>query len=254
MIARFWDGVTDARHAEEYADYVRKTGVAELAATEGSRGAYLFRRTEGERAHFRVLSLWDSMEGVRRFAGSDPEKAHYYPEDERFLLALEPRVTHYEVAASGGGEPAFLADELWRIWRGDAWHGPALTELLDGISPAQAAARPIPGGHSIWELVLHDTAWTDVFRRRLEGEAVEEPGDGDFPVPPEPTAKGWTEAQARMRTAHERIAETVARLRPEGLEAKVPGRDFSVRFQVHSAIRHTVYHSGQIGLLKKARP
>jgi heme-degrading monooxygenase HmoA/uncharacterized damage-inducible protein DinB len=227
--------------------------VAELQATEGNRGVYLFRRTEGDRAHFRVVSLWDSMEGVRRFAGSDPEKARYYPEDERFLLALEPRVTHYEVAGAAGGEPALLADELQRIWKGDPWHGPSLSELLDGVTPAQAAARPIPGAHSIWEIVLHDTGWTEVIRRRLEGEAVEEPEAGDFPPPSDPTAKAWADAQARLRSAHERIVETVARLRPEDLEGKVPGRDYSARFQVHSAIRHTVYHTGQIGLLKKAR-
>ena len=254
MIARVWDGVTAAGRAEEYAEYVRRTGVAELAATRGNRGVYLFRRTEGERAHFRVLSLWDSMEGVRRFAGSDPDKARYYPEDERFLLALEPRVTHFEVAGAASGEAAFLADELQRIWKGNAWHGPSLSELLDGVTAAQAAARPIPGGHSIWELVRHDTGWTDVFRRRLEREAVEEPEAGDYPPPSDPTPKAWAEALEGLRAAHEQIVETVARLRPEDLEAKVPGRDYSGRFQVHSAVRHTVYHTGQIGLLKKARP
>lgn len=254
MIARIWDGVTEAKHGEAYAEYVRGTGVAALAATEGNQGVYLFRRTEKGRAHFRVLSLWDSMDGIRRFAGTEPEKARYYPEDKRFLLALEPLVAHYEVVAAASGEASRLADELRRIWGGDAWHGPSLTELLEGVSPAHAAARPIPGGHSIWELVLHDTAWTDVDRARLEGTATEEPHEGDFPVPAEPTAKAWKEAQAWHRAAHERLAAIVARLSPQALEAKVPGRDFSARFQVHIAIRHTVYHSGQIGLLKKAAP
>ena len=252
MIARVWDGVTEARSADEYVEYLRRTGVADLTATEGNRGVYVLRRTEGDRARFRLISLWESMEGIGRFAGRDPEKARYYPEDERFLRTLEPRVEHYEVAIAPGGEAASLADELWRIWRGDAGHGPALLELLEGVSPARAAARPIAGGHSIWDLVLHDAGWTEVFRRRLDGEAVEEPSEGDFPVPPEPCAEAWAEAQARLRTAHERLAERVARLSPEELEAKVPGRDFSARFLVRSAIRHTLYHSGQIGLLKKA--
>jgi heme-degrading monooxygenase HmoA len=254
MIARVWDGVTAARDGEAYAEYVRGTGVAALAATEGNQGVYLFRRTEGDRAHFRVLSLWDSMDGIRTFAGPDPQKARYYPEDERFLLAKEPLVAHYDVVGAASGEAARLADELRRIWGGDAWHGPSLTELLDGVSPAHAAARPIPGGHSIWELVLHDTAWTNVFRARLEGTATEEPHEGDFPVPAEPSAKAWEEARSGHRAAHERLAEVVAGLGPDSLEGKVPGRDFSARFQVHSAIRHTVYHSGQIGLLKKADP
>jgi heme-degrading monooxygenase HmoA len=80
MIARSWDGVTPAAQADEYADYVRRTGVTDLAATDGNRGVYLLRRREGDRARFRVLSLWDSMEGVRRFAGDDAERARYYPE------------------------------------------------------------------------------------------------------------------------------------------------------------------------------
>ena len=87
MIARSWDGLTRATEADEYADYVQKTGVAELATTDGNLGVYLLKRREGECERFRVMSLWDSMEGIRRFAGDDPEKARYYPEDRRFLLA-----------------------------------------------------------------------------------------------------------------------------------------------------------------------
>jgi heme-degrading monooxygenase HmoA len=67
MIARSWDGITKAAQADEYTDYVRRTGVTDFAATDGNLGVYLFRRREGDRARFRVLSLWDSMED-RRFA------------------------------------------------------------------------------------------------------------------------------------------------------------------------------------------
>jgi hypothetical protein len=253
MIARIWDGETEAGRAGEYTEYVTRTGVASLAGTQGNRGVFLLMRKDGGRAHFRVMSLWDSMEGIRRFAGDDPEKARYYPEDERYLLALDPHVRHYEVAAAASGEAALLADELRRISDGEAWHGPSLAELLDGVSPEQAAARPIPGAHSIWELVLHDTAWTDAFRRRLEGQATEEPAEGDYPPPPAPSAAAWDEARRRLFAAHARIAEVVARMGPADLDRKVPGRDFSARFQVHSAVRHTVYHSGQIGLLKRGR-
>lgn len=258
MIARVWDGVTEAGRADEYVEYLRRTGVTDLTATDGNRGVYVLRKVEGARARFRLVSLWDSMDGIRRFAGSDLDRARYYPEDERFLEALEPRVEHYEVAIAPcgdrpAGEAAILADELLRMWQGEAWHGPALAELLADVSPDRAAARPIPGAHSIWELVLHIKAWTDVFRRRLEGEAVEEPEEGDFPVAPSPTPEAWAGAQARLLTAHERLVEVVAGLSAEALEAKVPGRDFSARFLVHEGVRHIVYHSGQVGLLKKAR-
>jgi uncharacterized damage-inducible protein DinB/heme-degrading monooxygenase HmoA len=256
MIARSWDGLTRASQADEYAEYVRRTGVTDLARTDGNLGVYLLKREEGDQARFRVLSLWDSMEGVRRFAGEDPEKARYYPEDERFLLALEPHVEHFEVVASSGrrgptGEAAALAEELAILVHGDAWHGPCLDELLADVSPDTAAARPIPGGHTLWELVLHVTAWIDVWRRRLEGEVVDEPEEGDFPAPRPATAPAWAEARDRLRATHERLVARVAVLSDADLDTLVKGRDYTVRFLVRGAIRHTVYHSGQIGLLKK---
>jgi uncharacterized damage-inducible protein DinB len=196
------------------------------------------------------------MEGVRRFAGEDAEKARYYPEDKNFLLALEPHVEHFDVIAAGGGrgapgEAAALAEELQVLAHGDAWHGPALDELLAGVSPETAGTRPIPGGHTLWELVLHVTAWNDVWRRRLEGEVVDEPEEGDFPVPPGATARAWAEAKDRLRAAHEGLVARVAALSDADLDARVAGRDYTVRFLVRGAIRHTVYHSGQIGLLRK---
>src|SRR5512135_1615239 len=103
MIARSWDGLTPVAKADEYADYVRRTGVTELAATDGNRGVYLLRRREGDQARFRVLSLWDSMEGIQRFAGDDVEKARYFPEDARFLLGLARNVEHFEVVAAENG-------------------------------------------------------------------------------------------------------------------------------------------------------
>jgi heme-degrading monooxygenase HmoA len=97
MIARTWHGVVPASKADEYAVYVKKTGVRELRATPGNRGVYVFRHAEGDRAHFLVISLWGSREAIRAFAGDDLERARYYPEDAAYLLELEPRVTHYEV-------------------------------------------------------------------------------------------------------------------------------------------------------------
>jgi len=99
MIARTWHGVTDASKADEYLDYLKKTGVPEYKQTEGNRGVYVLRRIDGDRAHFLLLTFWESEDAIKRFAGPDIERAKYYPEDEKFLLELEPTVTHYEVLA-----------------------------------------------------------------------------------------------------------------------------------------------------------
>ena len=99
LIARIWHGVTDAARAEEYAAYLERTGARECRATQGNRGVYVLRRIKGDRAEFTFISLWDSFDAIRRFAGEDYEKAHYYPEDRDFLVELEPFVDHYEVLA-----------------------------------------------------------------------------------------------------------------------------------------------------------
>jgi uncharacterized damage-inducible protein DinB/heme-degrading monooxygenase HmoA len=257
MIARSWDGITKAEQADAYAEYLSRTGVKDLAATTGNRGVYVLRRREGDEARFRVLSLWDSMEGIRRFAGDEPERARYYPEDERFLKALEPHVAHFDVVAeggpsAGGAQATGLARELEALAEGNNWHGPTLHELLDGVSAEAAAARPVAAAHSIWELVLHVTAWTDVFRRRLEGTAVEEPEAGDYPAVPRPTSGAWAEATQALFAAHGALTACVSRLSDAELTEPIPGRPFDRLFQVRAAIRHTVYHSGQIGLLRKA--
>jgi len=99
MIARIWHGMTEASKAAEYSEYMNRTGVSDLAATPGNQGVYMLRRLEGNRAHFLMVSLWESEEAIRRFAGEDIQKARYYPQDKAYLLELEPAVTHYVVVA-----------------------------------------------------------------------------------------------------------------------------------------------------------
>lgn len=97
MIARTWHGITKASKANEYLDYLNKTGIAAYRTARGNLGVYVLRRIDGNKAHFLLLTLWESEVAIKRFTGSNMEKAKYYPEDEQFLLELEPTVTHYEV-------------------------------------------------------------------------------------------------------------------------------------------------------------
>jgi heme-degrading monooxygenase HmoA len=97
MIARTWHGRVPASKSDGYYRYLLRTGVPDLQATPGNRGVFVFRRLEGEEAHFLLTSLWESLEAIRTFAGDEIELARYYPEDADYLLELEQRVTHYEV-------------------------------------------------------------------------------------------------------------------------------------------------------------
>lgn len=107
MIARMWHGAVPAEKTEAYKRYLLETGVADYRRTPGNRGVSVFLRREGHTTHFLLLSLWQSLDSIRAFAGDDVERARYYPEDRDFLLELEPRVQHYEVLLDreGGHEP-----------------------------------------------------------------------------------------------------------------------------------------------------
>lgn len=97
-IARMWRGVTRAGDAEAYTAYLEASGVRELRATPGNERVLVFRRVEGDEAEFLVISLWRDMASITAFAGDDPTRARYFPEDERYLLEMVPHVTHHEVA------------------------------------------------------------------------------------------------------------------------------------------------------------
>jgi heme-degrading monooxygenase HmoA len=98
MIARIWRGITLKEKADDYQAYLDHTGLADYAKTPGNCGVTVLRREQGDHCEFMLISLWDSMSAVRAFAGENPEKAVYYPEDEQYLLQMEPLVRHYEVA------------------------------------------------------------------------------------------------------------------------------------------------------------
>ena len=97
MVARTWAGATRAADADAYLEYLHATGLAAYQATPGNRGVLALRRIAGDRAEFLLLTLWDSIEAIQRFAGNDIDRAVFYPEDERFLVARDERVNHYEV-------------------------------------------------------------------------------------------------------------------------------------------------------------
>jgi uncharacterized damage-inducible protein DinB len=132
------------------------------------------------------------------------------------------------------------------------WHGPALDEVLDSVTAEVAAAHPIDDAHSIWELVLHVTVWSDVARDRLRGERTEDPRpDENWPPVTDVTPAAWTSAVERMRQSYRALADDVRQLDDSRLAEKVPGLDYTVSNLLHGVIEHGTYHGGQIAILKK---
>lgn len=145
-----------------------------------------------------------------------------------------------------------LADQLERAFRGGAWHGPAVAETLAGVDAATAAARPLPGAHSIWEIVHHLTVWNDVPRRRLDGEGLQSlPAERDWPPVGEVSAGAWQAALAALEEAHAALRARVLDLTDAQLDDPVAGSDPTVRGMLFGVLQHNAYHAGQITLLRK---
>ena len=146
-----------------------------------------------------------------------------------------------------------IADQLRRAYEGKAWHGPAVREILAGATAAQAARRPLPDAHSIWELVVHIGVWEAFVRRRLEGEIITDvPPEQDWPPVTDTSEAAWTRALAQLEEGHLRLRKVIAALPESRLSDTVQGMGYSVYFMLHGVVQHGLYHAGQIALLKKA--
>jgi heme-degrading monooxygenase HmoA len=106
MIARIWRGATRAEDADRYLEYLHASGFPGYREAEGCRGVVGLRRVQNGRAEFLLLSLWESEQAIRRFAGDDPGRAVFYPEDERFLVERGELVDHYQVVHQTEHAPA----------------------------------------------------------------------------------------------------------------------------------------------------
>jgi heme-degrading monooxygenase HmoA len=100
MIARIWHGRVPSEKAEAYYDFLLQSGISDYRATKGNLGILVLRAAEGDVTHYTLITLWTSVAAIKRFAGEDYERAHYYPEDDAFLLEKEPRVVHHEVLSA----------------------------------------------------------------------------------------------------------------------------------------------------------
>ena len=97
MIARTWNGIGPKEKADSYYNYLKQTGLNDYKNTKGNLGVKVLRRVEDQNTHFFLITFWDSYESIRQFAGSELDKARYYPEDKKHLLELPPFAHHYEI-------------------------------------------------------------------------------------------------------------------------------------------------------------
>lgn len=147
-----------------------------------------------------------------------------------------------------------IADQLRRAVDGEAWHGPSLMEILFGVDAHTAAARPVAGAHSIWEILHHVTAWSRFVLRRLNGEAVEPTDEQDWPPAGHESEAAWLRALEDFRAAQQELQAKIKSMSNDELGIPVPGRPYNNWFMLLGLVQHHLYHAGQIALLKKAAP
>ena len=145
-----------------------------------------------------------------------------------------------------------IADQLKRAVNGGAWHGPAIEEILAGITAEQAVSRPFNAAHSIWELVLHIDAWLQGCRRRLEGDRAQLSDAEDWPAVTDTSDRAWKETITAVTQSYHQLHSEILRLDDSRLEEPIIEGMSSVYITLHGVIQHTLYHAGQIAILKKA--
>ena len=145
-----------------------------------------------------------------------------------------------------------IQDQLKRAVTGNSWHGPSVLEILENVTASQAAARPIPGAHSIWELVLHIQAWQDACRRRLQGDRAELSDEEDWRAADDTSDESWEKAIGALRESYQSLSEAIAKVDDAALDGPILEGMPSTYITLHGAVQHDLYHAGQIAVLKKA--
>jgi uncharacterized damage-inducible protein DinB len=144
-----------------------------------------------------------------------------------------------------------ILDQLSRAFEGEAWHGPAVLEILRETTALQAAARTLNGAHTIWETALHISAWLWACRRRLEGDRAQLAESEDWPVVTNSDDEAWQEVIVGMKQALDELRSAIARLDDSRLDQPIIEGMSSVYVTLHGVIQHSLYHAGQMAILKK---
>ena len=145
-----------------------------------------------------------------------------------------------------------IADQLKRAHEGGAWHGPAVDELLAGVDADKAAARPVEGSHSIWELVAHIEALERAILRRLGGDPAQIYNtEEDWSPAADASEEAWAATLRKMNETYVALREAVLSLDDARLDEPILPNMSTVYASLHGAIQHALYHAGQIAVVRK---
>lgn len=149
-----------------------------------------------------------------------------------------------------------IADQLRSSFSGDAWHGPSLRELLSDVDARQAQAHPLAAAHSIWELTLHITVWLKHSLAAAHGIPIpafveKMPPEQNWPSIRDSGSATWKSAVDETFRVADDLASVIEHFGDERLGDTVPGREYGFYKLFHGIVQHSLYHGGQIAILKK---
>jgi uncharacterized damage-inducible protein DinB len=144
-----------------------------------------------------------------------------------------------------------LAEQIRRAFWGESWHGPSVREVLTGLSAEDAAAHPVAGAHSIWEIVLHMIGGYRLVLGRVRGNRAQLAPEEEWPPVVEVSSESWRETQHTLEQLNQELQSAVRAFPAERLSQEL-GSEYSAYTQFLGAPQHDLYHAGQIVVLKKA--
>ena len=251
MVTRIWHGRTKKEDAEMYRHYVVETGIREYLKTEGNLDVRLLQRDEGDVTHIWTVTLWQELECIRAFAGDDINRAKYFPDDDRYLLELEPDVIHCRTFLFSRLRIENYIRQLGQLYEGGSWNDECFMDKLKTVDDKRALLQPIPGKHCIAELVWHCTYWRTVLSRFLQGDngfrerTIE---DQNFLSRESLQQKGWTSVLSDFKESQTCLIALLSTKHDDFLEEEFrEGKTFD--YIIEGVIHHDLYHLGQIGLV-----
>ena len=251
MITRIWHGKTKKEHAETYRQYVIETGICEYIKTEGNLDTQIWQRDEGDVTHIWTVTQWQNLEAVKSFAGNDIEKAKYYPEDENYLLELEPEVIHANTLSFSKSRMKNYIRQFKQLYEGGSWNDESYMQKLKDINGQKAFVQPAPDKHSVAEILWHVIYWRTVLIKRIEGDnefREKTFNEQNFLPLKILLQKGWNNLLDEFKQSQELLISVLDNKEDSFLQEEfTPGNNFD--YIVEGLIHHDIYHLGQIGLV-----
>lgn len=251
MITRIWHGRTKKEDAEIYRNYVMKTGVPEYQNSDGNLDVQILQRDDGDVTHIWTVTKWQDLESIKSFAGKEISKAKYYPEDEKYLLELEPNVIHCRTFSFSNSRVKNYINQLTQLYEGGNWNDESYMEKLKNVNEQIEFAQPLPGKHSVAEILWHVIYWKTILIKQIQGDfEFRKRTEKEFNFLPveKLKQKGWINLVAEFKQTHETLIALLNERDDNFLQEEfTPGKSFD--YQIEGIIHHDIYHLGQIGLV-----